>query len=287
MNRSIIYMTISSLMFALLGMLIKSIPSGLENEEIVFLRNLLALLIITPFFILQPDKALHYQTIKLYALKIISGLIAMYCYYYALKELPLVSAVLLNNTAPLFIPLVAMLLIKEKFSLQNSLFLLGGFLGVAIILFEGLVFDINLPLVIGLLAGISLAVSSVSVSAIGDKSNAVSIIFYFMLATTLISSIFAVPNWMHPSYEQLIFITLASLVTIIGGVASAKAFLCDSPNKLAALQFLTVPFSFVFGLIFWGEQVSAQFVMGAAIVIIFSYLSVKNHKVQSTIGVQD
>jgi drug/metabolite transporter (DMT)-like permease len=108
-----------------------------------------------------------------------------------------------------------------------------------------------------------------------------------MLATTLISSIFAVSDWMHPSYEQLIFITLASLVTIIGGVASAKAFLCDSPNKLAALQFLTVPFSFVFGLIFWGEQVSAQFVMGAAIVIIFSYLSVKNHKVQSTIGVQD
>ncbi len=284
-NKSVIFMIVSSVMFALLGVFIKSIPSGIANTEIVFLRNLFAFLIIAPFFIIYPVKITYYRTIKLYGLKIFSGLAAMYCYYYAIKELPLVNAVLLNNTAPLFIPFVAIFLIREKFNLKNMVLLMLGFAGVAIILSEGLIFNTNMAIFIGLSAGLFLAISSVSVSAIRDKNSVVGIIFYFMLITTLASSIPVITNWQSPSYEQLFFIMSASLVTIIGAISSTQAFLCGSPNKLAALQFLTVPFSFIFGLWFWDEAVSTQFIIGAIIVIIASYFNIKNRF--STIGVEN
>jgi len=46
----------------------------------------------------------------------LTGLAAMYCYFYAIAHLPLAEAVLLNYSAPLFIPLAALLWVGEPFS---------------------------------------------------------------------------------------------------------------------------------------------------------------------------
>ena len=272
------HMVLASLMFALLGFFIKSIPSGLSSLEIVFLRNFCTLLIIFPFFLVASSKIPSESNLKWYVVKILSGLMAMYCYYYALQTLPLSLAVLLNNTAPLFIPIVVALLMKRFCSRRAGMYMLGGFLGVVFILFNDDMSLMNTSILIGLLAGFFLAVSQVSVSVIGCVGNPINIMFYFMLSTTVVSFIILGFNCSLPSFEQGMFLFAAGVVTAVGGWASAQAFLVGMPNKLAALNYLTVPFAFVCGVVFLKESISVQFILGTLLVLFFSILNLLDTK---------
>ena len=271
-------MVLAALMFALLGFFIKSIPSGLSSLEIVFLRNVCTLFIIFPFFLVAPSKVPSEGNLKWYAVKIFSGLMAMYCYYYALQTLPLSLAVLLNNTAPLFIPIVVVLLMKKFCSRRTVMYMLGGFLGVVVILFNDDMSLMNTSILIGLLAGFFLAVSQVSVSAIGCVGNPINIMFYFMLSTTIVSFIILGFHCSLPNFEQGFFLLAAGVVTAVGGWASAQAFLVGLPNKLAALNYLTVPFAFICGVVFLKESVSVQFILGSLMVLFFSVLNLLDTK---------
>jgi len=61
----------------------------------------------------------------------------MYCYFYAIAHLPLAEAVLLNYSAPLFIPLAALLWVGEPFSHRLWWPIGIGFIGIALILKRG------------------------------------------------------------------------------------------------------------------------------------------------------
>jgi len=271
-------MVVAALMFALLGLLIKSIPAGLSSAEVVFLRNLMTLCIIAPFFFVSSNKFPDAHSYKLYILKVLSGLMAMYCYYYALQTLPLSLAVLLNNTAPLFIPIVMMFMMKKFCGKRVAFYVLGGFVGVLLILVDAEMMAANVSVLVGLLAGFFLAVSHVSVSAIGRKGSPLNIMFYFMLSTTLVSFAVLRLDCTLPSSEQAVFLFAAGLVTALGGWASAKAFLIGMPNKLGPLNYLTVPFAFALGIIFLEESMSAFFVIGLLLVLIFSMLNLLDTK---------
>ena len=266
-------MVAAAFMFALLGLFIKLIPGGLSSAEVVFLRNFITLLIIFPFFLAVANKVPDEKNTLLYMVKVLSGLMAMYCYYYALRTLPLSTAVLLNNTAPLFIPVVAMLMMKRFCSRRVAIYVLGGFLGVTIILFDGDDIVMSVPMLVGLMAGFFLAVSSVSVSAMGEGGNPVNIMFYFMLSTTLVSFVVLGFHCTLPTWEQGLYLCAAGIVTAIGGWASAKAFLMGMPNKVGPLNYLTVPFAFVLGIMFLDESISAHFAMGALLILLFSTLN--------------
>ncbi|MDQ7002915.1 MAG: DMT family transporter [Ghiorsea sp.] len=280
LQKNIAYMVIGSLMFACLGALIKAVPHGLPNQELVFLRNMFALFIITPFFIINPSKVEGVRVRRLYFLKVVSGLLAMYCYYYTLTEVSLVQAVLLNNTSPLFIPLIAMLLLGERLSKLRLLYLCGGFVGIALIVAEAGSFSINHGVFIGLLSGFFLAISSVSVSALSERGEPIALLFYFMLITTLCSLVLIDNTWFFPSDHQMFILLLAGLVTVVGSYFSVRALLAESANVLAALQFLTVPFSLILGIVFWDEVATMQFFIGAILIFIFAYLNTKEGAVK-------
>ncbi len=106
---------------------------------IVFSRSLVGLLLFFPF---QIGKSPFWKTEKLplHLLRCSASFLGLFCSAYGVQYLPLVDAILLENTIPLFTPLVMWFLFRKKIKKIGLFALLLGFLGISFILKPRLAF---------------------------------------------------------------------------------------------------------------------------------------------------
>ena len=137
--RGALLVTAAALMFASMGVLIRFASQQLPNEQVVFLRNLFGLLILLPLLLsMASAPSLRTQRPWLHVTRSLFGLAAMYCFFYALANLALADAVLLNFTAPLFIPFIALLWLRETVSRHVIAAIVIGFAGILLVLKPGI-----------------------------------------------------------------------------------------------------------------------------------------------------
>ena len=142
----------SAFAFALVGLLIKQLSANLNTEIIFFWRTLFGVAILFPWLIRNGLVALKTHCFPLHMVRSVAGMAATFCYFFALGRIPLADAVLLNFTAPLFVPLLALLWIGERPITKIALALAIGF-GTALILKPGTAL-FSPHALIGLVAGV-------------------------------------------------------------------------------------------------------------------------------------
>jgi len=101
------FILLSELFFVLMGTQVRQVSEGLSNEMIVFFRNLFGLQIIIPLLLHQGWSAIKTDKPRFHLLRGLAGVSAMYCFFYAIANLPLANAMILKMSAPLFIPIIA------------------------------------------------------------------------------------------------------------------------------------------------------------------------------------
>ena len=107
-------LALSALLFSLMGVGIREVSSGVNNESVVFFRNLVGVLFFLPLLLFKGAAPLKTGRIKSHLWRTGYGLAAMYCFFYAIAHLPLADAMLFTYSAPVFTPVLAWWLLKEK-----------------------------------------------------------------------------------------------------------------------------------------------------------------------------
>ncbi|HLA31718.1 MAG TPA: EamA family transporter, partial [Pseudomonas sp.] len=87
-------LALSALLFALMGVGIREVSSGVNNESVVFFRNLVGVLFFLPLIALKGLRPLKTTRLKSHLWRTTYGLAAMYCFFYAIAHLPLADAML-------------------------------------------------------------------------------------------------------------------------------------------------------------------------------------------------
>ena len=130
-------MAASGLLFALAGMAIRLASAGLSSVEVLFWRNVLSLLILAPWIVVRwPDSIRPVHT-GLVVMRGVTVVVSLLCYYYAVSVIPLAEAVLLNFSAPIFVPVLGFLLFRFALNRAVLAAVLIGFVGAALILKPG------------------------------------------------------------------------------------------------------------------------------------------------------
>lgn len=108
--------TITGFLFlAIVSVLVKlEQTASVTIEWIVFIQYSTCLFIITILAAKNKFKDLKTQKIKIHLIRGVTGVLAFTCAVIAMSKIPLVNAVLLNNTAPIFIPIITWLWLKNK-----------------------------------------------------------------------------------------------------------------------------------------------------------------------------
>ena len=272
--RGALLMLAACLAFAAAGALIKQVAATLPNEVVVFFRNLIGLLVLAPWFVGRGPRYFATRHAGSHFLRAFTGLIAMYCYFYAIANMPLAEAVLLNYTAPLFIPLVALFWLGEPFKPRLWWPILIGFAGIGFILKPGS--SLLAPVaVIGLAAGIFSALSMVGIRRLTNTEPATRVVFYFGLFSTLASAVPLAWRWQTPPMELWFSLFLVGVLSTAGQVLITRAYACAPAAQVGPFLYAIVVFAGLLGWALWSEIPDGLSLAGAVLVIAAGVLTIR------------
>ena len=274
----------SSLTFAVLGALVKVVACSLNNEMVVFFRNLCALLFILPWVCYsRPPGGIKTTCFQIHLIRSAAGLGAMYCFFYAIAHIRLSEAFLLAATAPLFIPLIAYIWIREPVSHRIRWAILIGFGGIVLILKPGLaVFQ---PIaVVGLGAGLFAALAMVSIRRMSASEPTIRIVFYFTFLGTLISGVPLLWSWQSPEPKIYWFLVLIGLLAAVGQFLLTKGYGLAPAAQVGPFTYVNIVFAAFFGWLFWEESLDALTWFGAFLICTAGVVAARRTKSHTLLG---
>ena len=263
-------MVIAAFLFAMMSILVKNAAANLHmNEyELAFWRSLLPALVIfgttlarrqtlkTPFFWGHMQRSM-------------AGTTALFLAFYGLSHLPLATSVTLNYTSVVFIALLSIFWLKDKPSLKTWAALLMGLAGICLMLKPAFATDRLLDTLITLSGGIFTAFALLQVRELSLAGEpAWRIVFYFSAVATVMSALAATWfGWSPFTSERLPYIIGIGVTGLLAQLAMTHAYHVGQKFTVAALSYLTVVFSAIYGVIFAGEHLGWVEVLGIMAVV--------------------
>lgn len=248
------------------GAMIKLASADTSNIMVVWLRNVFGLLTLAPWLLRGGVAGLKTAHLAPHLLRAGLGLTAMYCFFFAISELHLADAVLLNYSQPLFIPFIAWLWLAERPAARIYPAIIIGFIGVGFILKPGLGL-VSLAGLLGLASGLCAAAAMVCIRRMSATEPALRIVFYFTVLATLISTLPAAIWWEMPSTGSLLAMAAAGGFATLGQILITRAYSLAPAAHVGSLVYTAVIFATLWGWLVWAEVPDLASALGALLII--------------------
>lgn len=257
---------ISAASFAGMAACVRLASESLPQSELVFFRNFMALLML---LVLLRHQNVNLKTshFRLHLLRAGAGLGAMYFYFYALAHLPLSDALLLNYTSPLFIAVIAVLWLKERWTKARITALLLGFAGVSLLFTPGSAIASTAGLAglaSGALAGLALA----TVKRMAGQEPPIRIVTWFALLASLISLFPMLLEFRWPTGDTWLWLIAVGVLANAGQLCLTMAYARAAAIQVSPLGYTGLLFAGVLGYLVWQELPTTAGVMGSLLIIL-------------------
>ena len=275
-QRGVYFAILAPLLYALKSIAVKSAPPA-RIEFFVFSRFLFDLILLAPLFI-KNRTLLPSTQLPFHFLRGALAMISIYCSVYAVRNLALVDVALLENTVPLFIPLIVWAFLGQKISGKAWFILLIGFSSLFFLLNP--TFDLfHLGSLAALGAALASGGSAVTVNVLAKKESTVAILFYFNAFGCCLSFFPFCYAWegMPPLSFFLPFLYI-SVFGVAGQYAMTRAYSLIYPHVAGGFFYLSVLFSALLGWLVWNESIRTAQVLGGALLVGSSLLMLRENR---------
>jgi S-adenosylmethionine uptake transporter len=267
---------VSSLLFATLSALVKVAATGVSLPEIVFFRTLPAAVGLAAVAQMRGQRIAtdHW---RLHAMRCAVGVATMFVGFYAVSRLPLAMATTLEYTTPLFMLVYLIALARGRLTLRMSLAMVGGFAGVVVLLRPTLDSGQTLPFLAGLCSAALAGVVYVLIRRLSEAGEpAWRIVLWNSLVGTVVAGAL-IPFSPPADYNARTVVALAA-VGIVGlgaQLTMTRAFATGPATLLASLQYSTVAFAAMYGVVVWGDRLSAVSVFGLSLIVLSGIVALR------------
>ena len=264
-------MLLSSILFATMGVFVKWGSTLYTTGEIVFYRGLFGMVVMLVVARLSGG-SLRTSIPSQHFWRSMNGVASIMCWFFAIGQLPLATAMTLYNMASLWMALfvVAAALIWRKLKFDARLLgtVFAGFCGVILILQPSFEANQWFAAAVGMLSGLLTASAFFQIQALGRaKEPSYRIVFYFSLASVVLGGATMFHTGASPH-------TLKGVVILLGlGVTAAlaqlfmtKAYSKGGALETASLQYSGIVFSLGYGLWLFNENLTVAGMIGVGIV---------------------
>jgi drug/metabolite transporter (DMT)-like permease len=275
-NMGALWMLVAGFLFACMGVFVKLGAAYFSNNELVFYRSFIGLLIMYAI-VRQRGGSISTPHLKNHLWRGVSGSIALLLFFYCITVLPLATAVTLNYTSPLFLTVLLMLVFRERFHAPLSIAIALGFVGMILLLHPTLARNQLIPGLLGLISGFFAGIAMLNVRELGRSGEPEwRIVFYFSLIATLISGVAMLFDSIHEVtlHNFLILLGMGSSATL-AQLALTRAYSTGKTLVASSLSYSAVVFATLFGIVLWGETLALGSWAGMALIIASGVASLK------------
>jgi drug/metabolite transporter (DMT)-like permease len=274
LGHGILYAIISALSFAIMSVFVKMIGTHLPTAIPIFFRFAVSLILLLPWVIHSSKFRFKVTQPLRYLIRILSALLALFLMFYALKFIPLMNALLLNNTAPLFVPVIVYFLTGAKTSYKTWLGILIGFAGIVLILHPNRQIFSSPASLIALASGIFAAVAIVQMRLVSKTNSVIQMLFYYFLVSTLISGIVAIGQWQTPLPQVWWLLLDVGVFGALYQIFATLAYVTAPVRLVSPLMFFMVIFGGLSDWVIWGHVPSAMTLIGTGIIVAGSIITI-------------
>ncbi len=258
---------IACFLLAVLGILVKNLSNSVPTELITFWQFFILWLGTLPILLKAGlKKNLRSYHPNLIAIRALSGVAAYFFFFHALSHIPLIDAVLLMNSAPLYLPIIAYFWGRKRFPAAVWIGILIGFAGVVVILRPGQnIFQASA--LVGVMSGIFSGIAMIAIRRSEKFDHPTTLLFYYGLLGTVVFSPWVLTA--APNYSEIIWLQLIAvgLVMLAMQYLVALSFEYASAVVLGPISYTSIIFSGLLAWAIWGRVPDLWTVWGTVLVV--------------------
>ncbi len=262
------WMVVAGFLFGCMGVFVKLGAEFFSSAELVFYRSLFGLIFL--FIIVQARRLpLVTPVWRMHLWRGLSGFVALMLFFYAISALPLATAVTLNYTSPLFLAFLSVLVLREAFHWPLVAATLLGFLGVLLLLQPTFQQDQTFAGLMGLTSGFFAGIAYLNVKQLGKIGEpSYRVVFYFTLLCTVGGGLWMAIHVFHPINLHSFWLLLGMGTTAtLAQLAMTQAYRVGNTLVVGSLAYSAVVFASLWGILLWGEVLSAASWLGVALIV--------------------
>jgi drug/metabolite transporter (DMT)-like permease len=265
--RGILLMCLSTIAFSIMHGLVRFVSEVLPPFQIAFFRNIFGLAFLLPLLMRSRFAILRTKQIGLHALRGVINMAAMLMFFTALAISPIAKVTALGFTAPIFMAILAVLVLGERFRIYRWSAIFLGFVGMLIILRPGLVaIDTGALLVIGSAALWAIAMIIIKIQSRTESS--LTIVAYMGIFLGVFSIGPAVWVWQPFGLQTLGFMVLIGLFGSIAQMAISESLKETDSTALMPFDFLKLIWTAIIGVWFFAEVPDIYTWVGATVIFL-------------------
>jgi len=263
---------LAALFYACMSIMAKYATASQSNFTITLFRFLVSLILLLPAMRKEDFKQLKTNRYLCHLIRGLTGVGALFCLFYALKYIPVVNALLLNATFPIFTALIYKFYKKVKTSKAYWFFIGLSFFGVILALHPKIDHLFNHVSIIALSAGLLTAWSLVAQKELTRTESSKTITFYFFFISILCALPLTLLTWQNLSSITLLTLIAVGIFGALYQMTAIIAYKKASARYIAGLMYLNILFGGLLDWVLFGQAPSALTMVGLILVVFASIM---------------
>lgn len=265
--RALAWMGVAVASFSSAAIAAREAARGATTLEMMFYRCLISLVIVLAIVLMGPGlKAMRTTRLPLHSLRGLLHFIGQYSWLGALTMIPLAQLFALEFTAPIWVALLAPLLLGERMTTTRLAAAVVGFIGAIVVAQPGTV-EFNAGVGLGLLAAIGFALTMLTTKVLSRGESPLRILFYMFLIQTVLSLLLLIGGIRLLDPATIGWISALAVTGLAAQYALVRAFALADAIMVAPMDFLRLPLIAVVGTIVYAEPFDPIVLFGGLVVI--------------------
>ncbi len=245
---------------------IKFVGQRIPVFEILFIRQVCVLLIISPILLRWPIKTFKTKFLKLHVARGACAAIAMMTGFTALVHLPLAEATAISFTQTLFTTLLAIIFLSETVGIRRWTVTIVGFIGVLIVI-RPTTDGINEFALLALISAFFVAGIIIILRRLSQTEAPSTIMAYQSLFVTIVMAGPALYLWIMPTWVELAIILIISILMSAMQWLRIQGMRVAEAVALAPFEYTRLLFATIIGVLVFSELPTIWTFFGSAVII--------------------
>jgi len=244
----------------------RELSKELGTFEIVFLRSVVALVIVIALVSRSGWGQITARRIGLHAMRNVAHFAGQFGWFYAIALIPLAEVFAIEFTVPAWTMLLATMLLGERITGARVLAIGLGITGMLIILRPGFaVIGAGALAVVG--ASFCFALSNTLTKKLATHESALAIVFYMAVMQTPLGMLPALKQWVEPSPSMWPWLIVVGASALAAHYCMSRALKLADATVVVPMDFLRLPLIALAGFAFYGEKLDWFVLVGAGVMV--------------------
>ncbi len=259
--------------------LIKHIGQDFAVVQILFIRQICVLSIISPVIFRNHKTVFKSDHKRVYLLRTSFSTVAMITGFTAVVHLPLAEAASISFGRTLFATILAIFILKEVVGVRRWTGTLVGFIGVLIVV-QPSSDNFNIYALYAITSAFFVASNMIILRKITQIDPPSTIMAYQAVLITLVMAGPAMIYWKTPTIHELSVIVLAGGLMSVAQYLTIQAFKAGEAAAIAPVEYIRLLFASSIGILFFDEIPTVWTLTGALVIIASTFYTMRRTAVR-------